>query len=334
MSDESASATTTAVAPVRRRRGRRWRQWGALIATLILVWFAGDLVYSRVVLARLAQYEQSLTWDESGVQLGAAAYEVGDGETGLLLVHGINFSPVVYQRLAPALAQQGPFTCRVMRLPGFGMRVQEYARYSCSDWIAAIDAEVQALQSRHRRVFVVAHSLGAALTLRYWLERRPEIDGLILIAPAIEVSNDRSPLFPTRFWHEFARRTLFFTEIVLSPFPYDVRDPQVIETIPQLQFTPRSIVDQTFAVLDLNRGQAGQCDLPLLMILAPDDHVISTPAAEKYFEGWKSTNKKLIYQRRSGHMIPLDYGWEEVVARIVEFATAPQAAGEVSGSAP
>jgi alpha-beta hydrolase superfamily lysophospholipase len=288
---------------------------------VVAVWVVGDFIYSRVVLRQLDAYERSLSWDANGVRVDEDAFEVGQGRTALLMVHGINFSPVAYRNLAPELARHG-FTCRAMRLPGFGMHVREYAAYDRTDWIDAIDQEVRDLAQRHDHVIVVAHSLGAAIVLRYVLERQPKLDGLVLIAPAIEVSNVRSPVFSTRFWHEFAKRTLLFTQIVLSPFEYDVHDPDVLPTIPRKQFTPRAVVDQTFALIDQNRGNASRIEIPLLMLVSPTDQVISTPAAEAYFEEWGSSLKFLQTQHDSGHLIPLDYGWRDAVSAIVRFAGA------------
>ena len=285
---------------------------------IVLLWVLGDFIYSRIILAQLDRYELSLSWDANGLRRGESEFEMGAGRTALLLVHGINFSPIAFRNFGPEFAKQG-FKCRAMRLPGFAQHVHEYAHFKYPKWIAAVADEVQSLQSQHDRVFVIAHSLGAAVVLRYLLERQPKVDGVVLIAPAIEVSNARSPFFSTRFWHEFANRTLLFTRIVLSPFAYDVLDPDVIPTIPQKQFTPRTIVDQTFAMIDQNRGQASRIDVPLLMIVSATDQVIDTPAAEAYFKAWGTRVKTLHVQSQAGHMIPLDYGWQNAVSAIVQF---------------
>jgi carboxylesterase len=301
---------------------RRWIRVAAIAAGLVTIWLVGDWVYSRVVLRQLERYESSFTWDDNGVRQGEEAFEIGRGETALLMVHGINFSPIAYRNLAPDLAARG-FTCRAMRLPGFGMHLSEYGKYDAADWIDAVDREVRELSRRHERVVVVAHSLGAAIVLRYLLERQPPIDGLVLIAPAIEVSDHRSPVFPTRFWHEFSKRALLSTRIVLSPFEYDVHDPAVLGTIPPKQFTPRAVVDQTFDLIDRNRGQASRIQVPLLMLLSPSDQVISTPAAQAYFDNWGTADKVLQLQPDAGHMIPLDFGWRDAATAIAEFAKRP-----------
>lgn len=316
-----------------RRRRRRMATVSIRIGlSLAFVWLAGDLIYSRVVLFQLDRYERTFQWDERGVRVGEQAFETGSGETALLLVHGINFSPIAYRNLAPALAAEG-CRCRAMRLPGFGLHVRQYADYRAADWIEAVDQEIGSLAADHVRVVLVAHSLGAAIALRCLAERRPAISGIVLLAPAIEVSNARSPLLPTRTWHEFARRTLLFTRIVLSPFPYDMRDPVAAASIPQKQFTPRGIVDQTFALIDANRGAAATFTTPLLMILSPTDQVIDSASAERYFAAWGSTHKQLVWQPESGHMIPLDYGWENAAAAIAEFArTLPTAGSRLEAS--
>ncbi len=309
--------------PVIERPKRRWCRRkmltiGIIALVAVVLWMTGDFLYSRIVLAQLDRYERSLAWDDRGLRLGEAEFETGAGSTALLLVHGINFSPIAYRNFGPELAQRG-FKCRAMRLPGFAQHVRDYADFQYPEWVAAVDREVQALAATHEHVVVVAHSLGAAVVLRYLLERQPKIAAVVLIAPAIEVSNARSPFLSTRFWHEFAKRTLVFTRIVLSPFDYDVHDPSVIPTIPQRQFTPRAIVDQTFAMIDQNRGQASRINVPLLMIVSPTDQVIDTPAAEAYFNAWGNSLKTLHVQVQAGHLIPLDYGWQDAVLAIVEF---------------
>jgi carboxylesterase len=301
-----------------RRLRRAFKRILIALPIIILIWVAGDFVYSRIVLYKLDRYESGLTWDEQGICAGAQAINIGTGRVGLLLIHGINFSPIAYRNMAPALADRG-FQCRAMRLPGFGMRVREYETFDYQDWSDAIANELEILDAKHRPVFVVAHSLGGAVALRHVAEQHPPIAGIILIAPAIEVSNRRSPILPTRFWHEFSRRTLFFTRIVLSPFPYDLHDPDAVASIPQLQFTPRVIVDQTFALIDQNRGRAGDYQLPLLMILSPDDQVIDSAAAEAYYRDWGTDQKSLVWQRRAAHMIPLDFDWELAVDAISDF---------------
>ncbi len=304
-----------------RRSARRFGWWLVrVLPVLVAVWVVGDFVYSRVVERRIAAWEATIERSPEGVQRGHEAYSVGEGSTALLMVHGINFSPYVYRNLAPSLAERG-FHCQVMRLPGFATPIHRYAESQSADWVAAVLAELEILRAKYDRVVVVGHSLGGAVTLNTLLQHHPAIDGVVLIAPAVEVSAARSPLgVPTRFWHEFANWTLWFTQIAWSPFEYDLNDPQARAEAPQQPFTPRTIVDGTFQLIDANRGRAGELNYPLLMAVSPTDKIVDTDAATAYFEAWGSPHKSLLRVERAAHMIPLDYDWESVVEAIAKFA--------------
>jgi len=293
------------------------------IALLVLlglaaVWLLGDWVYASVVARRIRKWEASIERDEQGVEKGCREYTVGSGETAVLLIHGINDSPRCYHRMAPALAEEG-FTCRVMRLPGFAEPIERYAQATKEEWLAAVKGEVRSLGQDHRRVAIVAHSLGGAVTIAYLLEDPEAVDAVVLLAPAVEVSNRRSPLLSTRAWHEIGRRLLWFTRITSSPFPNDCRDPAQREYPGRTVFVPVAVVDQTFALLDANRGRAPELNTPLLMVLAKDDQVVDWEAAEQFYQAASSEQKAIRFMAESGHVISLDYGWEELTHEIAAF---------------
>jgi len=142
----------------------------------------------------------------------------------------------------------------------------------------------------------------------------------VLIAPAIEVSNERSPLFSTRFWHEFSKWTLPSSSIAKSPFELDVRDETERNRPLRNQFSPRSVIDNAFVLMDENRGRAGEIETPLLMFVSTEDKIIDTPSIEQYYEQWSGEPKKLVKLSDSGHMIPVDVEWETVKDEINDFA--------------
>lgn len=300
----------------------RKRKWGKrlIIGSLlaIVVWLLGDFVYSRVVAYRVERWEAGIMRDESGVREGCQAFRMGEGERAILMVHGINDSPAAYTKLAPALAEQG-FTCRVMRLPGFALPLEQYASKDRADWIAAVKAEVDLLAASHQDVTIVAHSLGAAVTLRYLLSADSPASRLVLLAPAVDVSNDRSPLLPTSAWHAVGNRLLLFTTVTESPFSLDAHQVSEEDYPWRTPFAPRCIFDETFALIRENAGCAAQLKTPLLMILARDDRVIDNRAAKEFFEAAGSVDKKLVVVENSGHAITIDADWEQVAGEIAAF---------------
>ena len=293
------------------------------IALLVLLglsalWVLGDWIYSCVVAHRIMNWEASVERDDEGVEEGCREYTIGSDETAVLLIHGINDSPACYRRMAPVLAEEG-FTCRVMRLPGFAEPIERYAQATKEQWLAAVKGEVQSLRQDHGRVTIVAHSLGGAVTIAYLLEEPVAVDAVVLLAPAIKVSDRRSPLLSTRAWHEIGRRLLWFTTITSSPFPNDCRDASEREYPGRSVFVPTAVADQTFELLDNNHGRAAEFRTPLIMVLAKDDQVVDWEAAEQFYREASSEDKAIRFMEKSGHVIPLDYGWEDLTSEIAEF---------------
>lgn len=296
------------------RAGRRWR-WLVAFAAL---WLLGDFAYSRYVAYRVSQWEAAVPWTSEGLAPDAAEFEIGQGDTALLMVHGFSDSPQMYRKLAPALAEEGYF-CRAILLPGFGKDVEAYASGTIDEWHQKVASEVAQLRKEHARVWIVAHSLGGAITIAHTLDNRSEVDGLVLITPAIAVSNERSPLLPTRFWHEFSKYVLPFTHTTCSPFEMDAQDPAERNREYRNVFSPRSVVDQTFELIDHNSGRASEIRKPTLMFLSESDQVVDSAAIATYFQELSAKPKELVRLSNSGHMVPVDYEWALVVDRIAEF---------------
>ena len=302
------------------------------VFVLSALWMLGDLGYSVYVARRLAAREEAIDRDDEGVESGCRGFTVGEGDTALLMIHGINSSPACFHKMAPALAEAG-FTCRVMRLPGFAEPIDRYAAATKEDWLAAARREVEALRKNHRRVAVIGHSLGAAVALAPALDSPGWIDAQVLLAPGIAVSNRRSPILPTRAWHRFARHTLWFTTVTYSPFDDACRDPQGQDYPGHTLFTPQAVVEQTFQLLDANRPRAADLRAPLLVFLTRDDRVIDWQAAERFYDRAGSTPKEMCFLDNSGHAIPVDYQWEQVTTQIVRFLRALEPADDGSGIA-
>ena len=294
----------------------RWFGIGAI--GLLLVWTAGDWMHSRKVAEELADWERTVRRDADGIAIGAEAYTVGEGPTAVLLVHGINSSPDIWKRVAPKLADAG-MTVRAMRLPGFATPIEQYASARKEDWLAAVDEEIRSLRQSHASVTIMGHSLGGAISLAYVLDHPGAVDALVLLAPAVEVSDERSPVLPVRWWHEFGKRTLLFSWNTHSPFEADCLDPEGRDHAGQTPFTPVAVADQTFQLIDHNRGRASEVKTPLLLFLSRGDQAIDWRAAAEFFDQVPGNRNRLVFLENSGHVIPLDYDWPIVADAVTEF---------------
>lgn len=289
--------------------------------TLMLLGLAATAgtAYPSWTRMRALQREGRQAWDADGVRAGAAAFRTGSGSTAVLLVHGFASSPGLFRFVAPALAERG-YTCRAMRLPGFAERLDRMMAVDERQWRDAVAGEVAELRLTHDHVWIAGHSMGGTLALDYVLEHPGEVEGLVLIAPLIEVSTQRSLGLPTRPLFRVARRVLPSDAILGTAFPVDLHAKG--EGIDELRdrFLPIGMYDAMFRLTDRVRARAGEVDVPVLMVLPGEDKVVSRRAARAYFDRLGSSRKQVCEASRAGHVVPLDYGWQDVVAGVDAFA--------------
>jgi esterase/lipase len=126
-------------------------------------------------------------------------------------------------------------------------------------------------------------------------------------------------LLPPRIWHEVGRRTLLFTRVVETPFSIDARSPQARAYDRREIFTPREVFNEIYALLDRVEGRSTDFRTPLLMVLGARDEVIDIEAAESFFHDCASPRKELLRLEESGHVVPLDLGWESLPPAISAF---------------
>jgi len=235
----SNGLNTTARHPAARQRLKRRALWtlGVLLSIVTLV-VVGDVIYSLAVGAKYRAWDGTVMRDADGVRAGCGAWSLGSGETGILLIHGFGLTPDMWRPMAGLLAEKG-YACRAMRLPGFAVPVED-ARVTLGMWRDAVAEEVRALAASRRRVFIMGHSMGAALAVDYALAHRGEVAGIALLAPLVEVSNRRSPVLSARSWHGVSKALLHFTTFTKTPYDADVRDDEARAALKREVFVNRS----------------------------------------------------------------------------------------------
>jgi alpha-beta hydrolase superfamily lysophospholipase len=283
---------------------------------------SGDWIYSRIVNRRMRAWERSIRRDASGIREGGHAFTVGSGGQAVLLIHGFGDTPGIWRRLAESLSDQGLF-CRAMRLPGFGVPAPEAAAYSLDHWLDAIDQEVQGLRAKYDTVWIAAHSLGSSLAANYVLSHPDRVDGLIMMAPLINVSSRRAPfMISTHLWHQVGRALLRFTHVVENVYPADLRSEEGRRLLQKNPFVHRSVYDRIFESIRRLQGRAAEVTCPLLMLLSPHDRVVCNRAALQFYLASSSSCRRLHYLPDAGHMIPIDRGWQDVSATAARFVHA------------
>lgn len=285
----------------------------ALLATLL----GADFAYSRTVGRHAAAWERRQQRDPEGVRLDSSAFSTGSGDIALLLVHGFGSSPAVFTRWAEELAARG-YSCRAMRLPGFGEPLEAARRVDADDWRRALDEEIAALRRDHRQVWLVGHSMGAALCTDAAIRHPDQVDGLVLAAPLFGVSTRRSlGLPPERLFA--VTRLLPFTDTLESCFPVDADDPSLSAVEARDVFVPLNIYRGMFDVMRAAKAAAPALGQPVLVLASERDRVVDFEAARRFAGRLRAPRAAFEAVSPAGHVLPLDTGWRALCGRVDDF---------------
>ncbi|HAL92719.1 MAG TPA: hypothetical protein DCM68_06815 [Verrucomicrobia bacterium] len=290
-----------------------WMSIPAAVLSLAALWFAGDALYARRILAR-ANAPGAPRASTEPFALNPA------GSPALLLIHGFADGPSVFAKIAPPLAEAG-FAIRALHLTGSGVPPAEMQGTTLDTWRTDIDREIAALRAAApgRPVWLVGHSLGGTLAFDAALRPANHIAGLVLLAPLVEVSSARSPLLSPRQWFNLFDRFLLFTDTVESRLPKDLHDPEARATYQTDKYVHRDIYRALFEAADSVRPRAADWRGPLLTVISASDQIVDAAATTFFFAATNATPAKLSEQYSAGHVLPLDHGHAMVAGKIARF---------------
>ncbi|MFP2908988.1 lysophospholipase [Pyxidicoccus sp. 3LFB2] len=156
---------------------------------------ASTTAYSAIA-GRDIAHEESTFEGTGGLQLFSQSWRpVGDEPRAVLIaVHGLRDHGSRYGELAEHLVAQG-FAVYAFDLRGHGH--SEGVRVhldSFEDYLADLGRFLERVKQREpgRPVFLFGHSMGGAIVTLFTLEKKPDVQGLVLSAPALKPGKDVS----------------------------------------------------------------------------------------------------------------------------------------------
>lgn len=293
-----------------------------MVVHLLLCGMVGTAVagvaYPAWTRFRARRKEREPARNEKGIRLDMLPFEYGKGPIGILMIHGFGSGPLVFRCMAPALAEAG-FRVRAIRLPGFGEPMAAMKRVSAGDWRAAVQRAAKELRAGAESLWVVGHSMGGTLALDLAHRAPGIVDGLVLLAPLMAVSARRSLGLPPAWLFAIGRRVYRPDTILGTTFPVDLRArAEGIEEIRD-RFLPLSMYEAMFSLLSEVRARPPRLPMPVMVIIPGRDKVVSRRAAREWFVSLEAPAKELMVDSSAGHVVPLDYGWAVVTARMTAF---------------
>jgi len=228
------------------------------------------------------------------------------GPIGCVLLHGFTAAPKEMRPLGDYLAAQD-ITVRGVRYAGHGTTPQDLERTTWRDWVASAKEAVRELRQRCSQVWGAGLSLGGLISL--YLAEQQLVDGVCAIAPAIYPPDRRMAI---------AR--------LLTPFmPYshkdlaDLHDPIPLAEHADYELFPTRAVAELNALMRHTRRTLHQVDVPLLLIFARHDRVVSLDALDTIWSHVASADKQQLILERGGHIVTEDYDKEIAFAAINQF---------------
>ena len=103
-----------------------------------------------------------------------------ESDTAVLLIHGILGTPNHFADLIPLIPERWS-VCNLL-LDGHGRTVADFAATSMKKWKAQVADVLEKLLAQHRRVVIVAHSMGTLFAIASAIRQPERIGGLFLLA--------------------------------------------------------------------------------------------------------------------------------------------------------
>ena len=157
------------------------------------------------------------------------SYRVGNGRSGVLLVHGLAGSPVEMRYIANGLAREG-YNVYCPQLAGHGSQAQDLRTSTWQDWYKSAEQALLEMSAQCDTVVVGGLSTGAVLALLLAANHPEKVAGLALYSPTLWLNGPNIPWYARLFPIVPTKR---LAEIFRFPAPQDlgIKDARLREFI-------------------------------------------------------------------------------------------------------
>ncbi len=245
-------------------------------------------------------------------------------KAGIVLVHGLAEHSGRYVPIVQHLARHG-YAVDAFDLRGHGKSsgVPLYIR-SFDEYLNDLGVFLDRVRARlpGRPLFLLGHSMGGVIAVLYAIDREPRIRGVVLSAPAVQLSNEGSPLLQkaaaaiARFLPKL--NTVKIDRNFISRDPavvaaYD-NDPMIyrkgilLKTGSELVRAGRSIREQPISF-----------SLPVLILQGTGDRITEPEGARRLYDSVASADRTLKLYEGLYHEIMNEPEKDQVLQDIVEW---------------
>ena len=240
-------------------------------------------------------------YSEQQIERMSRGFFLSGGPTACLLIHGLCGTPAELIPLGQYLHRQG-CSVRGMLVAGHGTTLRDLDHSRWQDWVRSAEEAYRTLRAEHETVYVIGHSMGAALALH--LAEQFDPAGVALLAPA---------LFLTFRFSAASIRSRFSAH---TPFLPLTIPPDKLVYVRGYKSSSRHGRLELRKLSAFVRKTLSQVTAPILVVHSVYDDVVGMRNAACIMTGVSSSLKKQRILVQSGHMIQLDRESDVVFAEI------------------
>lgn len=226
-------------------------------------------------------------FDGGSGRLFGRSWEGADAQRSIVLVHGYAEHSGRYDHVGAWLAARG---ARVIGFDHQGHGHSSGPRCHVrrfDDYLDDLDRVVARARGEASSLplFVIGHSMGGLIVCSWARERRPDVTGLVISAPALAAPGgpSRGRLLALRILSRIAPRASIASELDAEGLS---RDPEVVaaylaDPLVHLRMT-FSLAGELFAAMERTADKGGEVALPTLMLHGDADPICSPEASRRF----------------------------------------------------
>jgi carboxylesterase len=230
-----------------------------------------------------------------------APYWLGEGDRGVLLLHGFAGTPPEMRPLAEELVRRG-FTVYAPLLAGHGTSPEELEATDHQDWIRSADEALDQLRERCQWFGVAGQSMGATLALHLGASR-PELRAIVTQAGFLRLRDWRVRLLP--LVKHLVRWDIPSGEV-------DLYNPEAVHELYSYARRPTRAIAELARLGQLVGNELAAVFRPILVLQGGRDSVVDPSNASQIIGGVSSEVRGYRLFLRSGHGLSVDVDREEV----------------------
>jgi carboxylesterase len=238
-------------------------------------------------------------------QLEGGEFFLEAGPVGVFLSHGYTATSAEVRLFARRLHEKG-FSVGGPLLAGHGTRPEDLNRVKWQDWVDSGEKVYEQFKSRCEHVFVVGESMGALVAL-VLASKHPEVSGVLLYAPAIELimsSADKVKLYLGANFMPFVMR-----ESLDASDKWQGYHPEL----------PTKGIVQLLRFQEATKKILPKVKQPIIVFQGRKDTTVAAQVGDIILRGVSSTVKEHHWMENSSHPILIDDELDAVTDLSLQF---------------